>query len=129
MSIDRSNDQFGRRFGQLYSYAIQRYIANIKGGNFLSPVEKDQLATVLVETEKSFISKFSGIQQTTIKRAVETDDYVALWAEHNRLLGDESKAGELPEKLKFDYGDKRIYPLILPERPATEKVWVKILFR
>ena len=121
MSVDRGSDEFGRRFGQLYSYAIQRYIANIKGGNFLSPAEKDQLATVLVETEKSFISKFSGIQQTTIKKAVETDDYVALWAEHNRLLGDESKAGELPEKLKLDYGNKRIYPLMLPEKPEPKK--------
>jgi hypothetical protein len=121
MSTGRSNDQFGRRFSQLYSYAIQRYIANIKGGNFLSPVGKDRLATVLVETEKSFISKFSGIQQTTIKKAVEADDYVALWAEHNRLLGDESKIGELPEKLKFDYGDKRISPLILPTRQEAKK--------
>jgi hypothetical protein len=121
MSTDRGNDQFGRKFAQLYSYAIQRYIANIKGGNFLSPAEKDQLATVLVETEKSFIGKFLSIQQTTIKRAVETDDYVALWQEHNRLLGDESKTGEFPEKLKFDYGDKRIYPLMLSERPEPQK--------
>ena len=119
MAMERSNQEFGRRFGQLYSYAIQRYIANIKGGNFLSPDEKDQLATVLVETEKSFIGKFSGIQQETIKKAVEADDYVALWREHNKLLGDETKTGELPEKLKFDYGDKRIYPLMLPERPKA----------
>jgi hypothetical protein len=120
MSIERSDNEFGRKFAQLYSYAIQRYIADIKGGNFLSPVEKGQLAMVLVETEKSFISKFTGIQQTTIKKAVETDDYVALWAEHNRLLGDESKTGELPAKLKFDYGNKRIYPLMLPERSQAK---------
>lgn len=121
MSLGGGNQEFGRRFGQLYSYAIQRYIASLKGGNFLSPMEKDQLATVLVETEKSFTGKFSGIQQTAIKRAVETDDYVALWAEHNRLLGDESKIGELPEKLKFDYGNKRIYPLMLSEKSQPKE--------
>jgi len=120
MSMERGAGEFGRKFAQLYSYAMQRYIAGIKGGSFFSPAEKKQLAMVLVMTEQSYISKFTGIQQTTIKRAVEADDYVALWAEHNRLLGDESKTGVIPEKLKFDYGNKRTYPLMLPEPPKSQ---------
>ena len=116
---DTGSAELCRRFCQLYSYAIQRYIANMKNGRFLSQIQTDQLATLLIETEKSFIGKFTGIQQNTIRRAIEAKDYVMLWAEHNRLLGDESKIGEIPAKLKFDYGNKRIYPLMLPERPAA----------
>ena len=33
----------GQRFGQLYSYAMQRYIQNIEDGNFLSAAQKSQL--------------------------------------------------------------------------------------
>ena len=111
-----------RRFGQLYSYVLQRYI---KGRDSLNTTQKHQLASVLVETEQSCISKLLGMRQTVIKRAVEGGDYTALLQEHSRLLGDKTRAGRLGLKLKFDYGEtgdgvRRIAPLTLPERPKPK---------
>ena len=115
-----------RRFGQLYSYAIQRYV---KGRDVLSDTQKHQLASVLVETEILCISKRLRMAQSVVKNAIEQDDYTALLQEHSRLLGDETKVGQLPLKLNFDYGRKpdggrRIAPLALPRQtyggPKTE---------
>jgi len=111
-----------RRFGQLYSYVLQRYV---KGRDSLNATQKHQLASVLVEIEQSCISKLLGMRQTVIKRAVEGGDYTALLQEHSRLLGDKTRAGRLPSKLKFDYdktsdGVKRIAPIALPEQPRTK---------
>ena len=115
-----------QRFGQLYSYAIQRYV---KGRSYLNTTQKYQLASVLVEVEKSCISKLLATPQTVIKRAIERDDYTRLLLEHSRLLGDETSAGELPQKLNFDYGaspngSRLTAPLILqepPQKPSTEE--------
>lgn len=115
-----------RRFGQLYSYAIQRYV---KGRDYLNAIQKNQLASVLVEIEKSCISKILAIPQTVIKRAIERDDYTRLLLEHSRLLGDETRAGEISQKLNFDYGTspngaRLTAPLALPEppqKPSTEE--------
>jgi hypothetical protein len=112
----------GRRFGQLYSYVAQRYV---KGWDFLSAEQMQQLASVLVETEVSCISKRTRIAQSVIKTAVEQEDYAALMEEHNRLLGDETRAGQLATMLKFDYGKKpdgssRTAPLALPEPPEEQ---------
>jgi hypothetical protein len=114
-----SKPDVAHRFGQLYSYAIQRYV---KGRDVLSDTQKNQLASVLVETEISYISKRLKVAQSVVKNAVEQGDYMALLQEHGRLLGDETKAGQLPLKLNFDYGKKpdgsrRIAPLALPEPP------------
>jgi hypothetical protein len=114
-----SKPDVARRFGQLYSYAIQRYV---KGRDVLSDTQKNQLASVLVETEISYISKRLKVAQSVVKNAVEQGDYTALLQEHSRLLGDETKAGQLPLKLNFDYGkgpdgSRRIAPLALPEPP------------
>jgi hypothetical protein len=122
-SGDLINSVVARRFGQLYSYVMQRYV---EGRDFLSDTEKQQLASVLVEIEMLCISKRLGMGQSVIKNAVERDDYMALLEEHNRLLGDETRAGQLPLKLNFDYGknadgSKRIAPLSLPEPPKTER--------
>jgi hypothetical protein len=109
-----------RRFGQLYSYAIQRYI---KGQEVLSDAQKNQLASVLVETEASCISRILKVTQSVVKNAVEQGDFAALLQEHNRLLGDETKAGQLSLRLNFDYGKKpdgnrRLAPLTLPDPPT-----------
>ena len=117
-----SKPAVGRRFGQLYSYVLQRYV---KGRDFLGDVEKQQLASVLVETEILCISRRLGIAQSVIKKAVEQDDYIGLLQQHSRLLGDETRAGELPLRLNFDYGEKpdggrRIAPLALPQPPKTK---------
>ncbi|MHC4456296.1 MAG: hypothetical protein ACYS0I_04225 [Planctomycetota bacterium] len=110
-----------RRFSQLYSYIIQRYV---KGKDTLNADQKRLLASVLIETEKSCISELLR-PQTVIKRTIEDDDHVGLLMEHNRLLGDVTRAGELPLKLKFDYGEnsdgtRRIAPLELPDPPKIE---------
>jgi len=60
--------------------------------------------------------------QSIIKKAVEQGDYVALLQEHSRLLGDETRPGQLSLELNFDYGEnadgsKRTAPLVLPEPP------------
>ena len=118
-ATSRGKPAIARRFGQLYSYAIQRYV---KGRDFLDATVKSQLASVLVETEDRCIRELLGKRQVVIKRAVERDDVTALLLEHNRLLGDETRAGELALKLNFDYGpapdgNKRTAPLTLPEPP------------
>jgi hypothetical protein len=114
-----SKPEVAYRFGQLYSYAIQRYV---KGRDVLSDAQKNQLASVLVETETSYIGKRLKVTQSVVKNAVEQGDFPALLQEHDRLLGDETRAGQLPLKLNFDYGKKpdgsrRTAPLALPEPP------------
>lgn len=108
-----------RRFAQLYSHVIQRYV---KGRDILNAAQKHQLASVLVETEKSCVSRLLGIPLTVTKRAVELNDYTRLLLEHSRILGDDTKAGLLPVKLNFNYGTNpngtaRTAPLALPEPP------------
>jgi hypothetical protein len=91
----------GRRFGQLYSYVFQRYI---KGDKTLNKTQKEQLATVLVETEKNCLPKLLKKQSNAIKKAVDAGDLNALQAEHNNLLGDGTKRGLLAAEANFDYG-------------------------
>jgi hypothetical protein len=113
-----------RRFAQLYSYVIQRYV---KGRDILNASQKHQLASILVETEKSCVSRLLGKPQTVIKRSVERNDYTRLLLEHSRILGDETSAGQLPVKLNFDYGmnpngTPRTAPLALPEPPLKSTI-------
>jgi len=108
-----------RRFAQLYSYVIQRYV---KGRDILNATQKHNIASVLVETEKSCVSKLLAMPLTLIKRSVERNDYTRLLLEHSRILGDETRAGLLPVKLNFDYGTNpngsaRTAPLPLSEPP------------
>jgi len=121
ISTSSNTPEVARRFGQLYSYAMQRYI---KGQDFLSNNNKHYLASVLVETEDKCIGKLLGRPQSTIRRAVEQKDYSLLLQEHNRLLGDEIRAGELASKLNFDYGPdpsgkKMVAPPTLPDPPRS----------
>jgi hypothetical protein len=108
-----------RRFAQLYSHVIQRYV---KGRYILNATQRHNIASVLVETEKSCVSKLLAMPLTLIKRSVERNDYTRLLLEHSRILGDETRAGLLPVKLNFDYGtnpngSSRTAPLPLPEPP------------
>ena len=109
-----------RRFGQLYSYVIHRYV---KGQPFLSDTQKQQLASVLVDTEDKCIGRLLGRSQPAIKRAVERSNLPGLLAEHDRLLGSATTPGQLPTTLSFDYGTtptggKRTAPIPLPEPPT-----------
>ncbi len=106
-----------RRFAQLYSYAIQRYI---KGETVLDDTQKGHLASVMVEVQEKCVSRLLGTPQTTFRRAIERASLSAISDEHNALLGGGATAGQLPSKLGFDYGTdssgaKRTVPAPLPE--------------
>ncbi len=101
---DSKAGEFGSRFAQLYSYIMQKCIMVLRGEVSLNEEQRQQLASILVETEDKCIGKLTGLQQTVIRRAVELDDDSALFLEHGRLLGDATRTGELPRKFGFDYG-------------------------
>ncbi len=124
-AIGNSNQkkELAVKFAQLYSYAMQKYIKDISGGGFLNEKQKRELASVLVEIEDKCIGELTSFKQTVIKRAVEENDVNALLAEHSRLLGDETKVGEIPRKLGFDYGAAEdgsglTAPKTLPDAPS-----------
>ena len=97
-SSSASKEAVGKRFGQLLSYVFQRYI---KGAEILDAGQKGQLVSVLVDTEQSCLSKITGKPRFNIKKAIESGDISALQREHNNLLGDGTKAGEL----NLNYGN------------------------
>lgn len=116
-----SKPAIARRFAQLYSYVIQRYI---KDNNVLNDTQKQHLASVMIEIEEKCISRLLGLSrpQVTIRRTIERNNLIALSDEHNKLLGDETSTGRLPSKLGFDYSTtpnspKRTAPIPLPEKP------------
>jgi hypothetical protein len=123
ISVD-AGPKVGRRFGQLYSYVMQKYIRGISGENFLSAEQKQQLESVLIGTEQSCIQRLLDVPQSTIRKAVSNSNYGALGDEHNRLLGEDGRAGVLALKFNFDYGRNpdgsgRMAPLALPEPPKS----------
>jgi len=109
-----------RRFAQLYSYVIQRYI---KGSNILNETQKQNLASVIIDIEEQCITRLLGLSrsQGTLRRAIERNTLEALSDEHNKLLGDDTSTGQLPSKLGFDYGttpnSPRSAPIPLPDKP------------
>ncbi|MHC4220784.1 MAG: hypothetical protein ACYST9_00060 [Planctomycetota bacterium] len=111
----------GRRFGQLYSYVVQRYI---KGHDYLDDSAKQGLASVMVDIERTSISQMLGVSQSIIKKSIEKDAFEILQQEHDRLLGLPKKPGQLSTRLGFDYeknadGSKRTAPKALPELPKS----------
>ena len=111
----------GRRFGQLLSYVFQRYI---KGADTLKQSQKEQLVSVLVETERACLPKLTGKPSFGIKKAIESGDFTTLLEEHNNLLGDSTKQGLLPAQMDFDYGKDNgtaasTQPLQLSSPPPT----------
>ena len=111
----------GRRFGQLYSYVVQRYI---KGQEYLDDSAKQALASVMVDIERTSISQMLGVSQSIIKKSIEKDAFEILQQEHDRLLGLPTKPGQLSTRLGFDYGKnadgtKRTAPLTLSELPKS----------
>jgi hypothetical protein len=96
------------RFGQLLSYAMELYI---KGRTSLDKAQKEQLASVLVQTENRLLPKLLGTPQSGIKRAIEKDTDQTLMAEYKDLFGDGETKGKLIAALNID----RVTPL--PELP------------
>jgi len=130
MSEGAVTSNFARRFRQLYSYAIQRYV---KGQDVLSDTQKQQLASVIVGTERSCIGMQLGMVQSTIRAAVQQNDFGTIMAEHDKLLGSDAGSGQVELKLNSDYGQstdvsKQMSPLVLsappkamsPELPTSE---------
>jgi hypothetical protein len=117
MTSDSSaKDEVGKRYGQLLSYVFQRYI---KGADYLYADQKEQLVSVLVDTEQYCLSKITGKPRFDIKKAIEAGDNIALQKEHDRLLGDESKAVELNLNYGKDAGGTVLtHPLVLASPPA-----------
>ena len=117
-----SKPEIARRFAQLYSYAIQRYVKGSSAG-LLNDTQKNHLASVLVDTEDKCIGRLLAKPQLTIRRAVERTNVQGILDEHDRLLGTATTPGQLPTALNFDYsttptGPKRTAPLPLPEPPT-----------
>ena len=118
-SSSASKEAVGKRFGQLLSYVFQRYI---KGVDVLDAGQKEQLVSVLVETEQSCLNKITGKPRFDIKRAVESGDASALQKEYNNLFGDGTKTGELNLNYGKDAGGAAItHPLALASPPAESK--------
>ena len=113
------NPALGRCFGQLYSFAIQRYIKGQRLG-VLSEASTTQLVAVLVQTEQNCLGRLLGTPQATIMRLVEASNLDGLQAEHDRLLGSADEPGALPTKLGYNYGhdgQARPNPVELPNPP------------
>jgi hypothetical protein len=118
-SAGAGKEPIGRRFGQLFSYVLQRYI---KGVEILDAAQKEQLASVLVETEKSCLSKILGKPRFGIKKAIESGDINALQREYNSIFGDGTKTGELNIDYGKDAGGVSVtHPLALASPPAESK--------
>jgi hypothetical protein len=116
VSSSSGKEAAGKRFGQLLSYVFQRYI---KGTDVLDAAQKGQLVSVLVDTEQSCLNKITGKTRFGIKKAIESGDINALQQEHNNLLGDETKAGELNLNYGKDASGTLItHPLVLASPPA-----------
>lgn len=103
-AVDKTAAQ---RFAQLFAYAMELYI---KAGASLDKTQKEQLASVLIQTESRGISKLLSAPQSSIKRAIEKDSEQSLQMEYKELFGDGTTAGKLG-----------IIPQPLPQQPKTTK--------
>jgi hypothetical protein len=117
--------EVARRFAQLYSYAIERYVKG-KNAGVLREAQIGYLISVLVDVDEKSVSRLLGQPQTAMRRAIERDSTQAVMEEHDRLLGSATTPGELPTKLGFDYGTapdgaKLTFPIPLPDPPAKPK--------
>jgi len=114
--------EIAARFGQLYSYAIQRYIF---GFETLDSSQKSQLKFVLGDVEQSSVAKLLGRSQSQIKQLLNNSSQRSLDSigkEHDSLLGSASRAGRLGDQLKYDYGILGSNPVTAPKRLAAPKL-------
>lgn len=114
----QSRAALARRFGQLYSFVIQRYI---KGQGTLTEDQKNNLLSVMAEVERFAVSDLLEGWPGSIKKALEADSISALRDSHDELLGSEGEAGMLAEEYGFEYdnaGQGSTAPAVLPDRGA-----------
>lgn len=107
---DTTKKVYAQKFGQLFSYVMQRYI---KGQAILTDKQKSDLASVMIEIEQSSMIKALGLRQSVIKTAVEDGKIEALEREYARLFGSGGQKGELASKMDFDYSPGGAKPLEL----------------
>ncbi len=115
------NPEVARRFAQLYSFAIQRYIKG-QQRNILTGASRSYLTSVIAEVEDKCLSKLLGVRQPTLTRALQEANLETLQAEHDKVLGGTGQAGALVPKLNFTYGTgpgNRTAPLPLPDPSAS----------
>jgi hypothetical protein len=115
------NPEVAKRFAQLYSFVIQRYIKG-QQRNVLTDASRSYLISVIAEVEDKCLSKLLGVRQPTLTRALQEANLDALQAEHDKLLGGTGQAGALVSKLNINYGtagNNRATPLPLPDPPAS----------
>ena len=105
-----------QRFGQLYSYLIQKYIRDINDGGSLSEDEKTGLVSSILEVEKISMSRLIGQPQVRMKTAIERGDLAALQKIHDELLGSQAGAGLLQAKYAFQYRGGSTAPNVLPAK-------------
>ncbi|HEG42956.1 MAG TPA: hypothetical protein ENH94_02795 [Phycisphaerales bacterium] len=114
----------GRKFAQLYSYVIQRYMAT----ESLGERSKLHLASVIVDVESSTLSSLIGKRQSTIKKAVESGSFSSLQRACDLLLGSSTAAGSLPTALRFTYGKENGKTLTGPKKlPVRPKPKVEVI--
>lgn len=110
---------FGQKFAELYAAAFQRYL---KGKDFLSKTQIDQLLTVIAEVDKTVVIKTFGIKTGTLS-ALKSKR--GLDREYETLFGDRMRAGQLATQFKFDYGkDASGKSITAPQElgPAPESI-------
>jgi len=116
-----ANPELANRFGQLFSFVMQRYLKGQDQGG-LKATSASYLVSVMIDTEEKCLGKLLGTPQAAIRRAIEAGDLIALQAEHDRLLGTGNQAGGVSTKLGITYGPEgqtQAAPLTLPARPQS----------
>lgn len=91
---------FGRKFTEMYSFAIQRYM---KGVGSFTNAELEEILTVIAEVDQNVVSKTMEIR-TGILGGLRSNTISQLSREYEILFGDRSRQGQLAMRLKFDYG-------------------------
>jgi hypothetical protein len=102
---------FARQFAELYAFAVQRWML---GRDSLAPVEKEQLLSLIVETDQEILPLF-GLSAGRIKNIIERGQ--DLQAEFDNLFGTTTKQGELANKLRFNYGQGNSVSTAPPKLP------------
>ncbi|HPD46289.1 MAG TPA: hypothetical protein P5279_06475 [Anaerohalosphaeraceae bacterium] len=90
-----------RRFSQLYSYVIERYVL---GENLLDELQKQQLVSVIAEIENGPITEILARPQNRLRKALEGGKGSVIDAERQILLGSATQPGQLAGKFAYDYG-------------------------
>jgi len=113
----------GKRFAQLYSYMIQRYIL---GYERFDIDHRKKLATIIGDVEVKSLSKLIG-NHNSIKQVISGNSerfLEKLSSEHDKLLGSEKNAGKLCYEMRFDYGTTAGKPVTAPKKLVAPVVEV-----